>query len=172
CWASSSGRRNRSCTTRAWRCGSTWIEEGRSSTMSDNWTARLSEYLDETLAPAERQGLAAHLTNCAECRATLDELRQVVARARALEDRSPRADLWPAVATRIGVVSIESRRRRFSFTVPQLLAAGIALAVISAGGAWLALPRPATTTGRRLIAEANPRGRRRLRLSVSTLRRH
>ena len=123
--------------------------------MSDNWTARLSEYLDETLAPAERQGLAAHLTNCAECRATLDELRQVVARARALEDRSPRADLWPAVATRIGVVSIESRRRRFSFTVPQLLAAGIALAVISAGGAWLALRGAATTSGGQLIAETN-----------------
>src|SRR5439155_822695 len=31
-------------------------KEGGSSTMSDNWTARLSEYLDETLAPAERHG--------------------------------------------------------------------------------------------------------------------
>jgi len=34
---------------------------------------------------------------------------------------------------------LEARRRRFSFTVPQLLAAGIALAVFPAGGAWLAL---------------------------------
>ena len=33
--------------------------------MSDNWTARLSEYLDETLAPAERHALAAHLSGCA-----------------------------------------------------------------------------------------------------------
>src|SRR2546427_1217628 len=107
--------------------------------MSDNWTARLSESLAEPLVPAERQALAAHLTDCAECRATLHELRQVVARARALEDRPPRADLWPTIAGRIGVVSIASRRRRFSFTVPQLLAAGIALAVFSAGGAWLAL---------------------------------
>ncbi len=126
--------------------------------MSDNWTARLSEYLDETLAPAERQALAAHLTDCAECRATLNELRQVVARARALEDRPPRADLWPAIAGRIGVVSIESRRRRFSFTVPQLLAAGIALAVFSAGGAWLALRGPATTSGGQLIAETRAGG--------------
>jgi len=110
--------------------------------MSDNWTTRLSEYLDETLAPAERHALAAHLSGCAECTATLEELRRVVARAEALEDRPPRADLWPVIAKRIGagqVVSLEARRRRFSFTVPQLLAAGIALAVFSAGGAWLAL---------------------------------
>jgi len=117
--------------------------------MSDNWTARLSEYLDETLAPAERHALAAHLSGCAECTATLAELRRVVARAEALEDRPPRADLWPAIAKRIGagqVVSLEPRRRRLSFTVPQLLAAGIALAVFSAGGAWLALHgrRPAS----------------------------
>ena len=65
--------------------------------MTDNWTARLSEYLDETLAPTERQALAAHLTGCAECTATLAELRRVVARAESLEDRPPRADLWPAV---------------------------------------------------------------------------
>ena len=110
--------------------------------MSDNWTARLSEYLDETLPPAERHALAAHLSGCVECTATLAELRRVVAQAQALEDRPPRADLWPAIAKRIGagqVVSLEPRRRRLSFTVPQLLAAGIALAVFSAGGAWLAL---------------------------------
>ena len=123
--------------------------------MTDNWTARLSEYLDETLAPTERQALAAHLTGCAECTATLAELRRVVARAESLEDRPPRADLWPAIAQRIGasaaVVPIETRRRRFSFTVPQLLAAGIALAVISSGGAWLAL-RGRSPTGPVVVA--------------------
>ena len=120
--------------------------------MSDNWTARLSEYLDDTLAPAERQALATHLTGCAECTATLAELRRVVARAQSLEDRSPRADLWPAIAQRIGAgqagraLPLEPRRRRFSFTAPQLLAAGIALAVISSGSAWLVLHgrRPAS----------------------------
>jgi len=130
--------------------------------MTDKWTARLSEYLDETLAPTERQAIAAHLTGCAECTAMLAELRRVVARAEALEDRPPRADLWPGIAQRIGVgaasrvVSIETRRRRFSFTMPQLLAAGIALAVISAGGAWLALhgPSVAPSSGH-LIAETN-----------------
>lgn len=127
--------------------------------MTDNWTARLSEYLDETLAPTERQALAAHLAGCAECRATLEELRRVVARAESLEDRPPRTDLWPGIAQRIGasaaVVPIETRRRRFSFSVPQLLAAGIALAVISAGGAWLALRGPAAPAGGHLIAETN-----------------
>ena len=130
--------------------------------MTDNWTARLSEYVDETLAPGERQTLAAHLTACAECTATLAELRRVVARAESLEDRPPRTDLWSGIAQRIGagttarVASIATRRRRFSFTVPQLLAAGIALAVISAGTAWLALRRPAgSASGGRLIAETN-----------------
>src|SRR5438552_4586589 len=128
--------------------------------MTDNWTARLSEYLDETLAPTERQALAAHLTGCVECTATLADLRRVVARAESLEDRPPGADLWPAIAQRIGasaaVVPIETRRRRFSFTVPQLLAAGIALAVISAGGAWIALHGPSVAPGGgHLIAETN-----------------
>ena len=42
-----------------------------------------------------------------------------------------------------------------SFTVPQLLAAGIALAVISAGGAWLALRSHPIAGGAHLIAETN-----------------
>src|SRR2546427_6477929 len=104
--------------------------------MTDNWTARLSEYLDETLAPTERQALAAHLTGCAECTATLAELRRVGARAESIEDRPPRADLWPAIAQRIGAIAagrpIATRRRRLAITASQPLAAAIAPAVISA----------------------------------------
>ena len=81
----------------------------------DTWTGRLSEYLDDTLAGSERAALDAHLAGCAACRATLDELRRVVARARGLEDRPPAADLWPGIAERIGVsaevVSLAARRR-------------------------------------------------------------
>jgi hypothetical protein len=116
--------------------------------MTDRWMDRLSEYLDGTLEPAERAALETHLADCAACTATLAELRRVVARAQALDDRSPAADLWPRIASRIGArgaVLPFARRagRRFSFTVPQLAAAGIALVALSLAGGWLALRTPA-----------------------------
>src|SRR6266498_5594336 len=91
----------------------------------DQWTDRLSEYLDGELGVAER--------------AALEELRRVVARAQGLDDRPPTADLWPAIAEQIGVARLAGRRarRRFSFTVPQLAAASVALALCSGGVAWL-----------------------------------
>jgi len=113
----------------------------------DTWTDRLSEYLDDTLAGSERAALDAHLAGCAACRATLDELRRVVARARGLEDRPPAADLWPGIAERIGVspdvVSLSARRRarRIALSVPQLIAAGIALVLVGGTAVRLALPR-------------------------------
>ena len=65
-------------------------------------------------------------------------------RARSLEDRPPARDLWGAVAERIGAPPARPvalpLRRRFTFSLPQLLAAGIALAVLSASGAWMLYP--------------------------------
>jgi anti-sigma factor RsiW len=109
--------------------------------MKDQWTDRLSEYVDGELTPAERTALEAHLAACGACRQTLEELRRVVARAQALDDRPPAADLWPGIAEHIGVVSLAARRarRRLSFTVPQLAAAAVVLAFLSAGSVWLAL---------------------------------
>jgi len=106
--------------------------------MSDKWTERLSEYLDGELTAVERVALEAHLPNCAECSAVLDELRGVVARARALDDRPPARDLWQRVAALIGAAPAAERPvaqpkgrvlmfRRVSFTVPQLAAAALAL---------------------------------------------
>lgn len=120
--------------------------------MSDRWTDRLSEYLDGELGECERAELAAHLNDCVECAATLSGLRRVVTRAEALVDRSPTTDLWPGIAGRIGLTTDEftarrrTHERRFSFTMPQLIAAGIVLVAASAGTAWLALrgPRPET----------------------------
>jgi hypothetical protein len=112
--------------------------------MSDQWTDRLSEYLDGDLAEAENAALQAHLTTCAACSETLVDLRRIVARARSLEDRPPSRDLWSGVATRIGA---GRGRRRLTFSVPQLLAAGIALAVLSGGSAWLLHPDPSGVAG-------------------------
>ena len=107
--------------------------------MSDQWTDRLSEYLDGELAGADRVALEAHLERCGDCAETLAGLRRVIMRARSLEDRPPAADLWAGVAERIGAAP---RHRGFTFTLPQLLAAGVALAVLSASGAWLLHPEP------------------------------
>ena len=116
--------------------------------MSDRWTDRLSEFLDDELGDQERRELAAHLDGCAECAALLAELRQVVVRAGALPDRGPEADLWPGIAARIrgedGAAPAPApapRLRRLprlviSFTLPQLAAAGLAVAVVSAALMW------------------------------------
>ena len=112
----------------------------------DTYIDRLSDYLDEELDVREQADVEAHLAGCAECRHVLNELRGVAARAAALVDTAPAGDLWAGVASRIGAddarVSRLVPRRRFSFTLPQLAAAGIALMVLSGGMVWLARTDP------------------------------
>lgn len=103
---------------------------------------RLSAYLDGELSGEELAAAEAHLAACGECRATLEGLRGVVWQARALDDRPPVKNLWPAIAERLGspaqadVVPIASRRR-LAFSVPQLAAAAVLLMALSAGGTAL-----------------------------------
>jgi anti-sigma factor RsiW len=137
----------------------------KDSTMHDPWTDRLSEYLDDELAAAERVGLERHLAGCSNCQALLADLRAVTAIAAQAEDAPPAGDLWPAIAARIGVdstvaggagptpltarasgsgadrtTSISSRRphARFSFTLSQLAAAATVLMALSGGAVWFA----------------------------------
>ncbi len=70
--------------------------------MNDVWTDRLSDYLDGELSERDCRALERHLGECAECEATLAELRSVVGEARLLADEPPEVDLWPAIAARIG----------------------------------------------------------------------
>lgn len=118
--------------------------------MTDQWTDRLSEYLDDELVPEDRAALEAHLRQCVACGAVLADLKRIVTRARSLEDRLPAHDLWPGIAARIGatsgteqaaaVVPIDRARRRWSFSLPQLAAASVALMALSGGAAWLLHP--------------------------------
>jgi len=127
--------------------------------MNDQWTDRLSDYLDGEIDAPDRAALETHLASCAACAATFAELREVVARAGALTPRPPAADLWPGIAPRLDratpLMAFPARpARRFSFTVPQLVAAGLALMVVSGGGVWVLqhggrntdLPRLAATS--------------------------
>jgi hypothetical protein len=100
---------------------------------------KLSDYLDDELAPSERQAVEAHLQECEECAATLADLRRITGTAAALGDAPPATDLWPGVAERIAAgprAAVPARRRRFAFTVPQLAAASLLLAALSG---WLTI---------------------------------
>lgn len=105
--------------------------------MNDQWTDRLSDYLDDELDQSQRVALEAHIAGCEGCTQTLAELRRVVGRAQAIDDRPPTNDLWPGIAERIGVSTDDLARRRaqrrVSFTVPQLIAASLLLVAASAG---------------------------------------
>jgi len=129
--------------------------------MTDQWTDRLSEYLDGGLPLAERAALDAHLVQCPACRNTVAELRRVVTRAHALVDRPVEGDLWAGIATRIGaagapVVDLSARRARrgLSFTVPQLAAAAVLLLAVGAGTSALVLRAPGAAAPVAVTAEA------------------
>src|SRR4051812_29141514 len=116
--------------------------------MADQFTELLSDYLDdEDLSSPERARVSAHLERCAECRATVGELRAVAERARTLGDRPPAADLWPGIEARLHATAappvlpfapVRRPTRRISFTIPQLVAAGLALMLLSGGIVWVA----------------------------------
>lgn len=116
--------------------------------MNDQWTDSLSAYIDGELDERERQRLEAHLSGCDACRGAVADLRQIVARAAALEATPPARDLWAGIRDRIGgdvrvlplpAAARPPRARRFMLSVPQLAAAAAVVAFLSGGSVWLAL---------------------------------
>lgn len=112
----------------------------------DQWTARLSDYTDDELTPAEREALERHLAECGECERTVADLRRVTMRAGALAERAPERDLWPGIAARIGVAALVPSRARpmrrrwvFTLSMPQLAAAAAVLLLVGAGTMWVAV---------------------------------
>ncbi len=136
--------------------------------LNDRWTDRLSDYLDGELSAGERAALETHLAGCRGCAAALDELRAVIAAAGSLVDEPPARDLWSGIEARLGptpgtvrvspaVISLAEHRRRFSFTLPQLAAAGIAVVALSSTVVWLVTTRIGTpATPARPVAVATP----------------
>ncbi|HEU4557142.1 MAG TPA: zf-HC2 domain-containing protein [Longimicrobium sp.] len=116
--------------------------------LHDEWTDRLSELLDDELAPAERLELEEHIRTCIGCRATLDHLRAVKTRASALRDREPGPHVWAGIAERIGAPGtalddatdeLAARRARKQLRFPWLRSAMAAAAVLALGigiGRW------------------------------------
>lgn len=131
---------------------------------ADTLAGRLSQYLDGDLDGEAQAAVAAHLAECAGCRATLEELRDVVSQAAALEDWGPGCDLWAGVAPRLerhspvrpSLFRRAMAPRRFSFTLPQLAAAGLALMVLSGGLVWMARSGDPRADFQPLSADAPP----------------
>ena len=71
--------------------------------MHEEWTDKLSEFLDGELPADEQRAVEAHLRGCANCAAVLADLKRVVARAQqaGAVPRPPSADLWTGIAARI-----------------------------------------------------------------------
>jgi anti-sigma factor RsiW len=127
-------------------------DEGRpgEEPMTDRWTDRLSDYLDDALAPSDRRDLEAHLRECAACADALADLRAIVAGARAIPardaERGADADLWPGIEARLrdSPMRVHSggggarSGHRFSVSVRQLAAASVAVVALSASAAWFA----------------------------------
>jgi anti-sigma factor RsiW len=124
--------------------------------MTDRWTDLISEYLDGYMEPASRRDMEAHLRACAECSATLEDLRGIVARASSLPAPAPPAEVWTGIEARLrataaaptvpGSVRIQAPRVRttswsswrVSLTVPQLAAACVAVIALSGGLSYVA----------------------------------
>lgn len=109
----------------------------------DNWTARLSEYLDGDLHATDASALEQHLRECAECEATLADLRIIAAEAGALGTQDPPRDLWTGIAAEIGagsaVISLDAHRktrRSITLSMPQMAAAAVVLLAIGGTAVW------------------------------------
>lgn len=128
--------------------------------MTDRWTDRLSDYVDGALPPAEVREMESHLAECEACAAVLEDLRDLVARARGLREIDASigvgSDLWPGVESRIRDLPVSTVRvadpastptraggggwlaGRLSVSMPQLALAAVALLALSSAIFWLA----------------------------------
>jgi hypothetical protein len=108
----------------------------------DEWTGRLSEYLDDELSPGDRLAFEEHLRGCPGCRVTLEQLRAVKVRAAALGDSLPGPHVWRGIAERIGAPDVTlddagdelaARRARKRIRFPWIQAGAAAAAVLAVG---------------------------------------
>lgn len=100
--------------------------------------ARLDQFVDDGLTGSERPALTAHLAECPACRDQLARLRSLLADAAALPRRlDPGRDLWPGIETRLpgrDQGRVAPLRHR---PVWRLMAAGVALMVLSSAATLL-----------------------------------
>jgi len=132
---------------------------------TSTWTERLSEYLDGSLTPAEAAECEVWLSQSADGRELLAELRKVMARAKTLPDVAVPESVWAGISSAIGqqtlgrseIVSIDPksserplsvvRSRRWQFSPTQLAAAAALLLAVGVGFGFWSRPKLTQTPG-------------------------
>jgi hypothetical protein len=130
-------------------------------------TDEIHDLLDGLLEASEEERLSRHVESCARCRGETEALAAVLAGMAELpREAEPARDLWGGIEARIAgttpgapepvviefpgsVAAAAAVRRRVSLSLPQLYAAGIAIALLSGAAVWYALGRtaPGATMG-------------------------
>jgi predicted anti-sigma-YlaC factor YlaD len=113
--------------------------------------ARLNDFLEELLSREDEAEVQEHLAACHECRETMHSLRGLTEELAELPvEAEPERDLWSEIATRIEsvpqgasdveVIPIEAHlpptKGKRSFSLWQMAAASVALAIISGASVW------------------------------------
>lgn len=96
-------------------------------------TELLSPYLDEQVAPGERERVEAHLRECAACRAHLESLRHAVALLRGADPVPAPAGFQEAVRSRLSASAPAPRGRVFPRITLSWTTAAAAAAVVLVG---------------------------------------
>ncbi len=107
---------------------------------------QLAAYANDSLAGTERESVERHLAGCARCRAEVEWLRTLAARAGALpQEIAPPRDLWNGIAARLDSSKVAGTipRRRISFNPLALAAAAVVLIALSVLATLLLVRRPA-----------------------------
>lgn len=132
----------------------------------------LSEYIDGALELGEQVDIERHLRDCDPCRGVRDDLLQIVHFSQQLPMQSPSTALWKRISSDLAELqpSFWTRRLRWlasirtlnlSFSVPQLIAAAAALAIVVSIGVIVSRrgdgqPQLSSSFGRLSSTEVTP----------------
>jgi hypothetical protein len=110
------------------------------------------------LAPAERADVERHLAECAECRALVDDLREIRRTARSLEERDPPVRAWARIER---AIQLDAANRMAERDAPGVPTGGTIVRLRGARAIWVGLAAAAvlllaTAVGLRFLPRPVP----------------
>jgi hypothetical protein len=109
----------------------------------------LSDYIDGELELGEQVKIERHLGDCEPCRAMRDDLLQIVHFSHQLPEQAPSGALWARIQSdiaeqqpsgfwaRAGLWWANAQNRHFNLSIPQMVAAGAAIAIVISVGVMI-----------------------------------